>query len=202
VPTVDGRFDIVVDSQRTFRVLLEAMARPGTLMRVPEADPRCPEPTHAPLAAVLLTLIDHEVSFAVVPAVGDGLVADRLTRYLTEMTGSRAVAPEAADYVLALGALPPGIILGLKRGIPAYPDESATLLVAVPSLIDAHGPLVALAGPGVRMGRTARLDGLTAGDLAELAIANAEAPLGIDVILADAAGSLLCLPRSTRLTPV
>jgi alpha-D-ribose 1-methylphosphonate 5-triphosphate synthase subunit PhnH len=201
VPTLDGRFDVVVASQATFRVVLEAMARPGTLARLPAADPRCPAPTHAPLAAVLLTLIDHEVGFAVVARDGDGLAADHLARYLSEATGSRAVAPGVADYVLALGAPSPDLILGLKRGTPTYPDESATLLVAAPSLVAADGPPVALAGPGTRPGTTARLAGLTPDALAALATANAEPPLGIDVILADAAGHLVCLPRSTRPTP-
>jgi alpha-D-ribose 1-methylphosphonate 5-triphosphate synthase subunit PhnH len=202
MPTPDGRFDPVYESQATFRVVLEAMARPGTVAKLPAIDPRCPVDDCRPLAAVLLTLLDHEVSFAVVPAPGDGVEADRLERYLAAATGSRPAAVETADYVLALGALPDGLAERLKRGRPAYPDESTTLLVAAPSLVAEDGPTAALAGPGVRPGAVARLSGLTLADLEALAEANADPPLGIDLILADAEGNVACLPRSTRVTPL
>jgi alpha-D-ribose 1-methylphosphonate 5-triphosphate synthase subunit PhnH len=202
MPTTDGRFDPIFDSQATFRVVLDAMARPGAPARLPTPDPRCPVADCRPLSAVLLTLLDHEVSFAVVPATGDGATAEQVSRYLASATGSRPAPVEAADYVLAMGGLPDGLLLSLKRGAPAYPDESATLLVLVPPVAEATGPTVALAGPGVRPGTTARLSGLTPIDLTDLATANEEPPLGVDLVLADAAGNLTCLPRSTRLTPL
>lgn len=194
-----GRFDPVFDSQAVFRALLDAMARPGTVGRTPVRDPRCPVAGCQPLAAALLTLLDHEVAFAVAPATGDG--AAELAAYLAAATGSRRVPPGEADFVVALGAPPPGLLLGLRRGTPAFPDEGATLLLLAPDLDAPEGGLpVALAGPGVRPGATARLAGLTAADLADLAAANAEPPRGLDLILIDRGGRLLCLPRSTRLT--
>ena len=42
MPTADGRFDPIYDSQATFRVVLDAMARPGAPARLPTPDPRCP----------------------------------------------------------------------------------------------------------------------------------------------------------------
>lgn len=199
MPTADGRFDPIFDSQATFRLTLEAMARPGTTVRLPAGDPRCPEPACGPLAAVLLTLLDHEVTFAVVPAAGDGVLAHGLVRYLATATGSRAVPAEEADFVIALGALPPGLPASLRQGTPAFPDEGATLLMLVPSLVAAgDGALVELTGPGIPGRATTRLSGLTAADLAALALVNAEPPLGIDLLLIDDEGNLLCLPRSTR----
>ena len=202
-PAQAGSFDPVFDSQAVFRALLDAMARPGLVVHLPVRDPRCPVPSCQPLAAMLLTLLDHEVTFAVAPETGHGDGVDALVSYLAAATGSRAVAVEEADFVVAPGAPPAGLLRRLRRGSPAFPDESATLLILVPALDPAgNGPEVSLAGPGVRSGgkTIVRLPGLTPADLVDLAEVNAEPPLGIDLILVDAAGSLTGLPRSTRLT--
>ena len=60
-------FDIVFDSQAIFRTVLDAMARPGTIGLLTALDPRCPLPDYRPLTAVARTLLDHEVTFAVIP---------------------------------------------------------------------------------------------------------------------------------------
>jgi alpha-D-ribose 1-methylphosphonate 5-triphosphate synthase subunit PhnH len=196
-------FDPVFGSQATFRVVLDAMARPGTIGNLPVADPTTPLAGTGYLTALLRTLLDHEVSFAVVAAPDDAPGARRLIGYLTETTGSRPQPIAEADYVVALGPLPPGLALCLKRGDPAYPDRGATLLCLVPPLgQDGAGLLISLAGPGLRPENPAwlRLPGLTLSDLTALAAANAEPPCGIDLILLDASGRLVCLPRSTRLT--
>ena len=198
-------FDPVFATQATFRTVLDAMARPGTVRELPVADPAAPLPETRYLTALLLTLLDHEVGFSVVPAAGAVADAARLTAYLVEMTGSRPSSVEEAGYVIALGSLPTGLPVRLKRGEPAYPDRGATLICLVPPLGDASagGLAVSLAGPGVSPIHpvTLRLPGLTMTDLAAHAAANAEPPCGIDLILLDRAGHLACLPRSTRLFP-
>ena len=192
------RFDPVFGAQATFRGVLDAMSRPGTICRLPAADPTAPLPATRFALAVLQTLLDHEVGFAVVAPQNDA-IAESAAAYLRETTGSRVVPIAAADYVLALGPLPADLPTALKRGTPAYPDESATLLCLVPSFdTDASDSSVTLSGPGVPGTRTLRLPGLTPADLASLAAANAEPPLGIDLILVDPAGHLICLPRSTH----
>ncbi len=196
------RSDPVAGSQAVFRVLLDAMARPGTLHHLPAADPDAPVPHTGPLAAIAQTLLDHEVSFAVVPRPGDTSDddGDRFAAYLTLVTGSHAVAPIDADYIFALGALPAGLPATLRTGVPAYPDESATMIALVPAFAAQIGVTVTLAGPGVAPGTRITVPGLTPADLASLAAANAEPPLGVDLILIDPAGTVVCLPRSTRLT--
>jgi alpha-D-ribose 1-methylphosphonate 5-triphosphate synthase subunit PhnH len=205
----DGRFDAVFDSQAVFRALLDGMARPGTVRLLPRRDRRCPVGACQRLAASLLTLLDHEVTFAVVPGAGGaggagGEDADhRLTNYLVLTTGARVTSAGEADFVVALGPWPPGLPLDLRHGTAAFPDEGATVLALAPDPgLAGDGPTVALAGPGVRPGATARLAGLTRADVTDLAIANGEPPRGVDLILMDPGGRFLCLPRSTRLTPL
>lgn len=194
-------FDPVFDAQTAFRTLLDSTARPGTVAPLGMADPRCPLAVCRALAALARTLLDHEVGFAVVAAGGerDGQV-DELARYLALATGSRPTAAENADFVFVLGPLPTGLLPGLRRGLPAFPDDSATVVILVPDLDAGDGGLpVALQGPGVPPNTVATLAGLTAADLAERDAANAEPPCGIDLVLIDPAGRILCLPRSTKI---
>lgn len=198
-PETRPRFDPVFGAQATFRIVLDAMARPGTVLQLPAADPAVPLPAARFAAAVLQTLLDHEVGFAVAAAPDDEPERDRITTFVAESTGSRPLPLETADYVLALGPLPPGLPATLKRGTPAYPDEGATLICLVPPFLAAEaGTPVTLTGPGVPDRRALRLPGLTPADLSSLAAANADPPLGIDLILIDPGGHLTCLPRSTR----
>lgn len=191
-------------TQGVFRVLLDAMARPGSIANLPIVDDNAPVAEAKGLAAIAQTLLDHEVTFAVVP--GDrreaGLAADdgrAFGAYVRSVTGCREVPAREADYVLALGTLPPGLPASLRTGLPAYPDEAATLVSLVPPLDGAQGARLSLAGPGVRPGTGAVVPGWSPADLASLVAANATPPLGIDVILVDAVGRVLCIPRSTRI---
>jgi alpha-D-ribose 1-methylphosphonate 5-triphosphate synthase subunit PhnH len=202
VATLADPFQTSAGPQGVFRVVLDAMARPGTVRQLAALDEHAPISAARGLAAIAQTLLDHEVSFAVVPG-NDGPGLDATTAfvaYVRSVTGCREVPASDADYVLALGALPDGLAAQLKRGQPAYPDEGATLVSLVPSLDGASGITVNLSGPGVPAGTIATIPGWSADDLVCLAEANAAAPLGVDVILVDAGGQVMCLPRSTRIS--
>ena len=54
-----GFTDPVTDAQATFRAVLDAMARPGTIHSAGECL-AAPAPLDRATAAVLLTLVDHE----------------------------------------------------------------------------------------------------------------------------------------------
>jgi len=196
-------FDLVADSQAVFRELLQAMARPGSTHYIP-GDPGSPIPAFQAVAAILRSLVDHEVSLAVVPdPAGERSVADVAATYLAESTGVRLENPEAADYVLLLGPPAPGVVQSLRRGHPAYPDESATVVAFMPLVAAGERTAaISLAGPGVSPGTRLTIPGWGAEAFAALATVNADLPLGIDVILAWPDGQVVCLPRSTRLTAI
>lgn len=192
--------DRIPGTQRTFRAVLDAMARPGTVRRLTwrPAIATPPLDQHAPLIALLLTLIDHEVSLAMSPRPALAGVADAMVRWTrTELT-----TPERADFVVVERAGLDGALLrGLRRGSLAYPDDSATLIVLADGLSDGEsgaGDLL-LSGPGIDGERRVRNGGLTP----ELVSARREVvrqyPTGLDLLLMDAAGRLLGLPRTTRI---
>src|ERR1700760_4116363 len=89
-------FDPVHDTQRTFRVLLDALARPGQLHQLPVAVPGAPG--NGWLAAALLTLLDHEVSLAAEP-LGEDNAADALAHFVRQRTNTKPALTVAADFV-------------------------------------------------------------------------------------------------------
>jgi len=193
-------FEPVADSQTTFRVVLDAMARPGSVGQLPATDTHCPLPEARALATVALTLLDHEVTFAVVPGgwEADG-AEDALTRFLHAATGSRPAPPAEADYLFACGPLAPATFTTPKRGSLAFPDEGATLLVLVPALGGSDGLSVTLTGPGIPGTLRRALPTFDATMLAARDEANAEGPRGLDLLLLDPVGRILGLPRTTTI---
>ncbi len=191
-------FEPVFDSQSTFRVVLDAMARPGKVGLLTATDSRCPLPGSAGLAAVAQTLLDHEVTFAVMPGLEESETA--FTRYLAATTGSRPVSIAEADYVFAGASLAPDVLTTLKRGSLAFPDEGATLLLLVNDIEDDSGVSVTMTGPGIPGTKARHLSGLGTETLAERRTANAEIPRGVDLLLVDTHGRVLGLPRTTQIT--
>jgi alpha-D-ribose 1-methylphosphonate 5-triphosphate synthase subunit PhnH len=185
----------VRDTQMTFRVLLDAMARPGTVRQLPVAARGAP--VNPWLAAVLVTLLDHEVTLAVEPFAG----SDALERFVRQRTSAGPAPAERADFVVAsCEALDPGLPLRLDQGSLAFPNDSATLVVLVPTLdqSEATGLRLALAGPGVPAGHELRVGGLPAPFFEARDLAT-EYPCGIDLILVDPAGRVAAIPRSTAI---
>lgn len=180
--------DPVHDTQRVFRVVLEALARPGHSRQVPVA--ALDAPSNPWVAAILLTLLDHETSLV---TVGD----DPTDRFVRARTSARLAKLVEADFLLVDGAaLTPSLILELRRGSLAYPDEAATLVVSVPR--SAGWVERRIAGPGID-GEQPVLLPLEPRILDARDEANASYPRGIDVLLIDAAGGLVGLPRTTHI---
>lgn len=175
--------------QHAFRELLDAMARPGTIHTAASA-----EEDGRPAGVTLLeALLDHEVSFAVVPpnAEVEGLVL--------RLTGSYLAGTRIADYILAEGD---GIVAALEEaseGKPEYPDWGATVLAVVNTISagPGQGARLDLRGPGIQDTRSVWVDGFSADARATFAARNREVPLGVDVVLVARDGTFTCLPRYT-----
>lgn len=178
--------------QRAFRSLLDAMARPGSVAR---ADHHPQAGRLAPAVSLLESVLDHEVTFAVVPEQAD--LIDTLLR----LTGSYVAAPDEADYLLCEGD---GILRALrdaKEGAPEFPDKSATLVAAIASVSaePGRGLPLRLAGPGIKDTRTVWVDGLSQECRETFVERNGDLPTGIDLVLVDPDGAFTCLTRYTRL---
>ncbi|MCS7002339.1 MAG: phosphonate C-P lyase system protein PhnH [Dehalococcoidia bacterium] len=190
---IQPALDPVFDTQRVFRVMLDALARPGDLKRVPVAAAGCPGNGYA--AALLLTALDHETTFASAPFAG----ADAFTEFVRLRTDARLAAPSNADWVIADGASCPGDhVRALATGTLEFPHDSATLVVMARSLTADDGLVLTLRGPGVPGHRIVRVSGVNRDVIAARNDVVRAYPCGIDVLVIDEDGVVCGLPRSTR----
>jgi alpha-D-ribose 1-methylphosphonate 5-triphosphate synthase subunit PhnH len=181
--TLAGFADPVLDSQASFRAVLEAMSRPGRIQRiVPPAE--CPPGLSPAAAAVLLTLVDADTTLRI--SAGEAAAA-----WLRFHCGCRLVEGEA-DFVLD----PAARLLDLRAGTEEEPERGATLLLEVAALEEGAG--WRLAGPGIRDAHRLRVTGAPEGFLGDWSRSRARFPRGVDVILC-AGDRIAGLPRTTAI---
>jgi len=188
-----GFADKVMSAQSTFRSVMEAMARPGSVHRV-SASVGTPRPMMRGASAIALTLFDHDTPIWLDEKMSE--TAD-VARWLKFHSG----APIVEDSSICSFAL-----IGEARALPdldrfalgsnEYPDRSTTLILQVVSLT--QGPAYELRGPGID-GSAVLNASLEPKDLFDrLAINAALFPRGIDVVLVHD-DSIVAIPRTTRL---
>lgn len=187
-----GFADKVLSAQSTFRSVMDAMARPGSVQRiVPIAG--SPGLMMRGTAAIALTLFDHDT-----PLWLDARMAENtdVVKWLKFHTG----APVVEDSSVASFALiSDGVLLPtLERfalGTNEYPDRSTTVIIQIESLDS--GRSFELRGPGIDGIATLQAS-IKPFDLFErLRMNEALFPRGIDVVLV-ADDSVVAIPRTTR----
>ncbi|MCD7110040.1 phosphonate C-P lyase system protein PhnH [Rhizobium sp. DKSPLA3] len=188
---VDGGFaEPVFGSQRAFRALMDAFARPGSIADLSGlASP--PAPMAPAAGAILLALADADT-----PVFFEADMPEAKA-WVGFHTGAAATAdaPSARFVLLADDS----DCDGWNRfavGTADYPDRSATLLLPVAAL---HGgrPLT-LTGPGIETTTDIAPQGLPAGFADVMAANRAGFPLGFDLVLVSG-DAALALPRTTRI---
>jgi alpha-D-ribose 1-methylphosphonate 5-triphosphate synthase subunit PhnH len=188
-----GFADKVLSAQSTFRSVMEAMARPGTVQRV-AASVGTPTGVARGTAAIALTLFDHDTPIWLDPMLAQ---TSEITRWLKFHTSAPVVVDSSiASFALIADA---GALPGLDRfsfGTNEYPDRSTTLVIQVESL--AQGPAYRLRGPGIEDATVLQAT-VRPPDLFErLAVNAALFPRGIDVLLV-CDDLIVALPRTTRI---
>ena len=188
-----GFADKVLSAQSTFRSVMDAMARPGSVQRIGSAA-GAPDTMMRGAAAIALTLFDHDT-----PVWLDGRMS--ATADVAKWLKFHTSAPVVADSSIASFALigDPQNLPVLDRfafGSNEYPDRSTTLILQVESLTE--GPAYELRGPGID-GTAILQASIQPHDLFErLAINGALFPRGIDVVLVHD-DEIVAIPRTTRL---
>jgi len=185
-----GFDDSVHDSQRLFRALLDAMARPGRIV-TPPTPPEIPAALHPATAAVCLALLDFETPLWL---AGPDIAETRA--WLAFHAGCPfAATPDQAAFALVtdVAALP--ALDAFALGSDEMPERSTTLLLQVDGLVAGEGKR--LSGPGIDGAALLGVDGLTESFWAERSSACALFPRGIDIIF-SAGPALAALPRTTH----
>lgn len=185
-----GLSNPVLDSQRVFRAVLEAMAHPGRVVDVPEPE-AAPPPLHLAAAAVCLALADVDT-----PLWADAGAGTDETR---EFFRFHCGCPLVDDPGMALFALiaQPDVMPELSRfnrGTDEGPDRSATLVVQVAALEAGRGRR--LTGPGIAGQTLLEIRDLPSRFSRGRRENHALFPRGVDVLL-TAGRRLAALPRTT-----
>ncbi|MGO4513807.1 phosphonate C-P lyase system protein PhnH [Bradyrhizobium sp. 2TAF36] len=186
-----GFVDKVLSAQSTFRSVMDAMARPGTVQRiVPMAG--SPGPMMRGTAAIALTLFDHDT-----PLWLDARMAERsdVVKWLRFHTGAPVVQDSsiASFALISDGALLPALER-FALGTNEYPDRSTTVILQVESLDS--GRSFELRGPGIDGVATLQAS-IRPFDLFErLQFNEALFPRGIDLVLV-ADDAVVAIPRTT-----
>jgi alpha-D-ribose 1-methylphosphonate 5-triphosphate synthase subunit PhnH len=188
-----GFADKVLSAQSTFRSVMDAMARPGSVQRIAAAA-GTPAAMMRGTAAIALTLFDHDTPVWLDPLMSE---TSDVAKWLKFHTSAPVVGNSSISSFAVIGdaaALP-----SLDRfsfGSNEYPDRSTTVILQVESLT--QGPSLELRGPGID-GAAVLQAAIQPPDLFErLAVNAALFPRGIDVVLV-ADDAIVAIPRTTRL---
>ena len=188
-----GFADKVLAAQSTFRSVMEAMARPGSVQWI-TASVGTPAPIMHGAAAIALTLFDHDTPIWLDDQMA---AAASVARWLKFHTAAPVIADSSICQFALIGD--GSVLPGLDRfcfGSNEYPDRSTTLILQVESLTE--GPGYVLRGPGID-GTAALRATISPENLFERLAVNATLfPRGIDVVLVHD-DAIVAIPRSTRL---
>lgn len=187
-----GFSDPVFQSQSIFRMLMDGMARPGSIHTV-EHDAGQPDPLGPAAGAIALTLCDHDTQVWLSAgfsksAVGEWIGFHSGAALTREKAEARFAFVEAGATLSSFGLF--------SLGTQEYPDRSTTLVIEVAEL--GRGQSFTLSGPGILQSKAVEITGLPEAFLRLWADNRPLFPRGVDVVL-TAGRSFLCLPRTTKI---
>jgi alpha-D-ribose 1-methylphosphonate 5-triphosphate synthase subunit PhnH len=186
-----GLADPVLDSQRIFRGVLDALSHPGRIVSV-AAEEKAPGPLHPATVAVCLALVDLETPLWLDPA---GRAPDVVEHLRFHCGCPIAEEPGRARFAVITDpeSMPP--LEAFDPGTDEYPDRSATVIVQARALALGEGRR--LTGPGIESESRLEATGLPARFWDGIRANHGRFPRGVDVLL-TAGARLAALPRTTR----
>ena len=189
-----GLADPVLDSQRIFRLTLEAMSHPGRVIELPGL---VDTPSLVPdaIASICLALADLDTPVWIQP--GKSFPGRELAAMLRFHCGCTITAnPENAAFAVIHDARRMDSLQRFAAGTAEYPDRSTTLLVAIGDF--EQGDPWVLKGPGIAGHRTLSPAGLPEWFRREWNENTSLFPRGVDLVLCSGR-RIAGLPRTTMI---
>jgi alpha-D-ribose 1-methylphosphonate 5-triphosphate synthase subunit PhnH len=192
-------FNEVYDSQMTFRLLLDGMARPGKIELLNRYEYKfIPRNFNPHCLTILKTLCDNTSSFY------SSMNNDEIYKYLEVNTGSNFNESDRADYIIFNGKNFNDEFLKVNKGTIEFPENSGTVIITVNEIsqnkTEESGILsIKLTGPGIKHCTEIFIKGLDREYLNNFIIMNKNFPLGIDLLIVDNEGKLVCIPRTSKM---
>ncbi|KAA0954956.1 phosphonate C-P lyase system protein PhnH [Planococcus sp. ANT_H30] len=192
--------DRIHDLQQVYRKIVHSMSRPGTISTIKQQTKNVDVDFGCTDALILsaMALLDAEVTFHVIAKNRTDLIGK-----ISEYTSARFASVQEADFIIVLKDDKEIDILEAmiqcKIGNLIDPHQSATWIIESADLVN-EGPLQ-LTGPGIRTE-----DYLQTGQSNQFWQTRdsriKEYPMGIDLIFADKAAQIACIPRSVSAIPM
>src|SRR6201993_1923563 len=173
-----GFVDKVLSAQSTFRSVMDAMARPGSVQHVVAAV-GTPSRLMRGTVAIALTLFDHDTPVWLDPVMSE---SSEVAKWLKFHSGAPVVAdPSICHFAVIADASALPDLSRFALGSNEYPDRSTTLILQVESLT--QGLRYELCGPGIDGIATLHATIAPEDLFARLAINETLFLRGIDVVL-------------------
>lgn len=183
----------VFESQSTFRAILEAMSRPGSIVPLP-VQGEGPRGWSGGMTSVVLTMCDMDT-----PVWLDGQAGtDDAFRFLRFHCACPLLdAPDKASFAIVINhALMPSLD-AFSLGSAEYPERSTTVLLAT-DIDDDSGETISINGPGVDGKGRLPLSWLPPKFMEKWRDNGCLFPRGVDLILVGKA-HVVGLPRTLRM---
>lgn len=191
---LEPAFDRVYDTQKIYRQMLDAMARPGKICPLPELNLTSVAGLSKFATGMVFTLLDSDTSIAVIPQNEVWL------DYFHLNTGAKVTTPAQAEFIIVNGRDECKQILEINRGSLLSPETGSTVIIMVDRVAaDGPGMGLTLTGPGINGQMRLVITGVNPANLAGIIDLNNEYPLGVDVFFVDEVGNLTAVPRSSSL---
>ncbi|MBU3112534.1 phosphonate C-P lyase system protein PhnH [Clostridium lacusfryxellense] len=191
------KLDLVHDTQKAYRKLLNCMSRPGVIESIKEQSEKIDFDISFYKGTLInmYMLLDGEVTFNIVSNN-----TEEITKFVNQLTYAKATTLEEADFIFILRDARENSLgdafKNAKIGTLIDPHKAATIIVEVEKLTTDRKYL--LKGPGIE-------------DLCQVNIItqclfveerkskNIEYPLGVDTVFIDKEDQIMCLPRTTSI---
>jgi len=186
--TKKHNFDLVYDSQKIYRLILEAVSNPGSIVNIKKYADKL-FGTFPVFLAVAMTFLDNEVSF-------NTCENQTLSDEIASLTLARNMNIEEADFIFAGNhSVIEKAIINAKYGTLSDPQKSATVIVQNNGI---SAVCLILSGPGID-GEAEVMVTQTVKDAVTIRDAqNYEYPQGIDLLFMSGSGELLAIPRLVK----
>lgn len=188
-----GFEDNVFGSQRTFRLVMDAMSFPGKKRNLTLSSEEIDHPKTMlrPTAALILTLFDPESSFSM------NRIDEEVNDWIGFHCGSAIAAEKKGSDFHILKKNESLNLNDLSWGTFMRPDLSATIIAETQKIEESSkDDGLKLTGPGIKEFKHIKISGMDT----NIFKARGEYlfPLGFDFLLTDETG-FLCIPRTTKI---
>ena len=179
-------------TQKAFRAVMDAMARPGALRELPAM--YLPTLDNPFLESITVMLLDSRTRFSV-----EGPSSVAMQDAISARCYAVPASLEEADFALITAeadtAAATQALLSLKGGSALSPELGATAIITCRSLTDGDTQ-VKVSGPGVESEHRFTLAGQDSWWIEARAARGDGVPVGIDLLLVDEQGKVVALPRT------